>query len=691
MVNSSHFVKGINTTIVNANLVNYQLGYHGRTTDHLQIIKSSFSSQDNGITSLGIFGTQASFSDNVPSSRVEGISGGQTSFWDVHISGANQTTPVIQVTTGCELRLTKCTFLKNSVWHSNWTVISLHETKAVITDCNFTENRNPKGNGGAIRATKNSLVNISRCRFSKNYAYLSAGAIYAVAHVNVSIVDSKFIENKAFHHGGVIATSHNTTFNISNSDFTKNSATLSNGGCLTMAHGTNFAIKDTQFKGNVAGKEGGVIHADTDNKIIIEDTKFTNNRAKVRTGVLSVSYWCFVNLTRSRFINNTADLTMSVISANHYVHMFLDNCLFDNNPSAFTGLLEASDVCIIGVSNSTFTRNSADVGSLIEIGGMSAFVVHDSLFAENTRGSLIYGHNLTTLLFQKCHFLNHYLPADPIMVISDAYVEMNNSTFINNTQHKEGGIVIGKSKCTVNVTSCLFRGNQASKGAAFYISRESRLVVDNSTFMNNTAGDGAVLYILDSNASFTDTNISYAIGTGYGGVMKALNSKITVSNSNFSFNDAFFGGCFYLVTNSSLAAYDSIFEHSTARQGGAIYKSGPGNVSLENCTLGFNRGKFGGAIYAINVNYLRLAQGLCQYKPYLKRDCLTLHCWNSEYACELYTYNYTISNGNFTLNSHKDHHFFESAKQHGMIFRQKTGRAWLETPFASRKNLFLVF
>ena len=358
---------------------------------------------------------------------------------------------------------------------------------------------------------------------------------------------------------------------------------------------------------------------------------------------------------------------------------------FHSNPSAFTGLFEAEDLTKTVITNSTFTRNSANVGSLMEIGN-STFEVHNSRFYDNLGGSLVYGHFYANLSFTNCQFSNHSLTADPLMVISNAHLELDNSTFKNNTQYKEGAIVIGKSSCEIHVRSCVFEDNRASKGGAFYISRESWLFVNNSTFRNNHAGDGGIGYFLDSNGTFTNVHIYNATGTGYGGVLTALNSKLVVHNSNFSSNKAIFGGCFYLEMNSSLAAFDSIFEQSHAMQGGAIYKSGDGNVSLENCTLGNNQGGFGGAIYASDINYLRLSRGSCRIQ---NMSCLTLNCDRKKYQCELYTYNYTISSDRGSENSREDEHFFLNAThaRPPMIYRRPTPRkgekVWRETPFAS--------
>ena len=674
MVQSSIEAKTVDVNILNSNLTNFSLKFQGESTgtrareENLLVVSNSTLVGSDLLNRISL-----------------NISRSLAVFSDVQISGVFQVAPVLEAVDS-ELVFYSSIFNDNNITRNHTGVLNFHGVKATFRQCTFEDNRSYDGHGGAIRATVESEITIDECSFTRNFAYYAGGAIHAVKNVKVNITNSNFTQNWAYHHGGAIASYHNTTLRIVNSNFMRNKAKISNGGCITLTNETNIYIKNGNFRGNSAGLVGGVIHVDKNNKLVIEDTEFRDNVAKLNSGVMSASYYSKVKFTNSKFINNTGTLTMSVLAVNDYVDIFIDRCLFENNPSAFTGLFEASRQTNTLIKNSNFTRNSANVGSLIEIGD-SNFTVRNSRFYDNLGGSLVYGHYSANLSFTNCEFSNHSLAADPIMVISDANLKLDSSTFRNNTQYKEGAIVIGKSSCEINVTSCLFEENGASKGGAFYISRESRLFVDNSTFKNNHAGDGGIGYFLDSNGTFTYTYIYNTTGTGYGGVLTALNSKLIVKNSNFSTNKAIFGGCFYLEINSSLAAFDSTFEESGALQGGAIYKNGPGNVSLENCTLGNNQGDFGGAIYASDIDYLRLAKGSCRYLPVPNRGCLTLECDKKKFKCELYTYNYTISNQTYSVNSNADKNFSLDAHKAGMVYRRPwtphVEEIWRETPYAS--------
>ena len=451
-----------------------------------------------------------------------------------------------------------------------------------------------------------------------------------------------------------------------------------------MANETKCFIHHSQFIGNSAGRNGGVFDAGIYISLVVENTNFTNNSAGLNTGVIRAYSKSRIRLAACNFTENTAKLTQSVISAFLIVNMTSERCHFEFNPSPFTGLLQASTGVKIDIIDTTFLHNSADVGSLMEIGS-STIRVQSCHFLYNTGGSLIYGYNGTNLSFSNCTFANHSLAADPIVVIANAKLRLNNSTFTRNTQHKEGGVVIAKINSNVHATNCRFDSNRASKGGVFQLLYKSVLVVENSTFWNNTAGDGGAAHLQDSKATFHRCNISQCRTTGYGGIVAAYNSKLYVSDSKFYSSDAVYGGCFDLQEGSSLAAYNSIFENNTARNGGVLFKYGHGNVSLENCQMINNMGKFGGAICMDQSMNLRLANGSCQYKKQPNLTCILFQkIYEARFLYQLYTFHYVISNGHEIAKSNSSH-FWNITKKEKMIYGLRDELRLLETPFASRK------
>ena len=713
--NSIHQIRFMDMNITNSKLINYYLKF-GKKQKYYTGKRNQFFATNSVISNLGkyqrtaieIYHGQAEFAQvnnshmgqlNKATSkyaydrwsrwfRYTGIKrkeyGGTSislfnssaKFLHIKMSGAKQV--ILYATHESSIFLSNCIFRGNFVRKES--IISIHDSTLTINECTFHGNHGRKG--GVIEATGNfTTLQIRKSNFAHNSAFWSGGVLHTAYVKNVDIISSNFDNNTAHDHGGVIISTNTEVINIAHTRFLNNTAKMGDAGVLSMAKETNCTISNSEFIGNSAGKNGGVIDA-INASLSIENANFTKNMAGLNTGVIKVVQNALIKLVACNFTENSAKLTESVISANINVTMTIQRCHFERNPSSFTGFLQAKFGVHIDIAKSTFFLNSADVGSLVEL-GYSTINVTSSKFLHNMGGSLIHGY-ISRLSFSGCTFTNHSLAADPVMVISNANLTLNNSTFTRNTQHKEGGVVIAQANSIVQVTYCHFESNRASKGGVFQLRENSALLVEDSTFWNNTAGDGGAAHLKDSEATFLRCNISNCSTTGYGGIAAVYNSKLYAINSTFSSSDAVYGGCFDLQPGSSLAAYNSVFENNTARNGGVLYKYGTGNVSFENCQLINNRGKFGGAICMDKSNYLRLANGSCRYH-YQKGQNINCILFQKQYPdtfqYTFYTFDFLISNGNETAKSNSSQ-FWNVINKDKMIFGNSS---WLETPFASCK------
>ena len=398
-----------------------------------------------------------------------------------------------------------------------------------------------------------------------------------------------------------------------------------------------------------------------------------------------------MHIKNCTFINNKALFSRSVIAAYRNVTLKIQGSLFENNTSQFTGVLEARDDIEVTISDSIFVANSAVETGLIYIGVGSTVAVHSCLFSQNFGSSLFHAEDNALLNFTNCTFSNHSLEGHPVIMLSQADITVQNSSFFNNIQVNSGGVFMAKFQSTLRISSSQFRENHALRGGVFYILFSSNLTVEGSVFVNNSANDGGVAYLQDSKVTIISSSFVNSTSKGYGGIATALTSLITIRNSNFSSNRAVYGGCFFLYNASSLDVYNSVLENGCAREGGVIYKNGDGDVSLENCIIRNNLGTYGGAIYFYNSNYLRLSRGYCQYDQYSKRNCLQFRCDSSfRKKCTLYTSAYTINNGNETISSTSNKNFYQEATRFGMIYSETEGTAWLETPYASCKKISIL-
>ena len=610
------------------------------------------------------------------------ISDGHVNITNTHFEKASQYTPVLLITNGSKIVLNNCTFENNRIrkeGKQNNAAVVIYGSSAIVIRSVFTNN---VGHSGIIYGYGNTDINVTDCVFEGNRA--STGGVFFVSNnVIMNIESSLFVKNIAPNFGGAIYASQNTSLRISDCNFTQNRAILANGGAIAMSFGTRTHIFTSTFLQNSAGNAGGALHFADNNSLHVENTNFSHNFAESKTGVIRMDRGGVMLFKHCVFRNNTA-----VIATFENVTVQILNCVFDSNRSGFSGLLEGVKSVHFFINNTIFTRNTADDSSLINIGsGCTLRVESSHIYSNgNTSRSLFSGHYHSDLRFTNCTFSDHFLPADPLLVISGSSLTLLNCTFENNVQQNEGGIVGSDSKSSISVTSCRFVGNKASQGGIFYLQSGSKLTVNSSIFLHNTAGDASIAYLARSSAFFFKTYVNNCTSSRYGGNILAFDSQITIRQCEFSFGAAVEGGCFFLKENTNLAAYDSIFENNTAQKGAVIFKYGHGNVSLENCTLKDNVGTFRGIIHQYNTNYLRLSKSSYLFDHHRQKTaCITFEIDSDQiqnFRNELYTYDLTINSGRRTINSKTDKNFINTAKQHGMIYGL---RLWTETPYASCK------
>ena len=281
----------------------------------------------------------------------------------------------------------------------------------------------------------------------------------------------------------------------------------------------------------------------------------------------------------------------------------------------------------------------------------SAIVIHDSLDirgigdviidAEKTdRIFFIYGaievslSNLTLInglaptdgVTEDIHEVVYYAGGGAITIQDDAYVSMDNMTFINNEANEFGGAInVEAPLCIINnsifinntagvfggaidfedancsVNNCLFMGNDATNGGAIgWIGDNANLT--NSYFERNTAETGAALFIentynSDGNLVENNTFINN-MAIEQGGAIEVENENMdgyggytVVRNNEFINNSAYNGGAisgYY----GDVASVNNLFIGNTAGYGGAIatisaksYLSSIGKLFLRNNTI----------------------------------------------------------------------------------------------------------
>ncbi len=382
------------------------------------------------------------------------------------------------------------------------------------------------------------------------------------------------------------------------------------------------------------------------------------------------------------FLNNSASLSRGVATASLNVTMKIENSTFVNNTATLTGVILAENNATVNITTSTFLENSGTQRCLFYMDSGTKLYVYSSNFHNNTGSRLIFTVGDAELYVVNCNFTNHFLTAGTLIIVKGSNLTIVNTTFQNNSQFNDAGIVAASYYSHVFVTSSLFVQNSAAMGGVFWLATGASLWLNHSILINNTGGNGGVAFLHASSAMISDCMFENSKSIGNGGVLTSVNSSnLIVRNSLFVSNQATYGGCFCLEKNSSLEVYDSLFKNNYAREGGVLRKIGFGNVSIENCTFDNNSGIYGESIYSINMDTLRISQGLCiqANKTSIKFDCR-----DGLNNCKLHTNNFTFINSNTTLNSRRNETFFQQARKNNFIDREgEMQQPWLETPFAS--------
>uniref|UniRef100_UPI00386C7447 beta strand repeat-containing protein n=1 Tax=Methanobrevibacter sp. TaxID=66852 RepID=UPI00386C7447 len=301
--------------------------------------------------------------------------------------------------------------------------------------------------GGAVYVNEGGALIANNVNFAENTATYKGGAIYSEGTVELtdSSIKENYItkrdgagsENKGgaaiFNNGGtatldnvqvvdnlkdyvtgdvldgaVVAMGETT---IKNSYFANNYGRY--GGAITQTEtDKTLTVENTVFEENTA-IFGGAIY-DSGAPLVVKDCKFYNNSgigpgsagtsSSQGGAILVMDEGASADISGSEFINNTADLGGAVsISSATSGTFTIDECNFTDNKANELGgaIYEYTDGSPIAVSNSNFTKNTAQAGGAIFVAAGSELDVDDCTFTENNgsiNGGAIYTQGNTSVV-----------------------------------------------------------------------------------------------------------------------------------------------------------------------------------------------------------------------------------------------------------------------------------------------------
>ena len=379
------------------------------------------------------------------------------------------------------------------------------------------------------------------------------GAIFATYGSNITIFNSSFVGNNAancstarFCFGGVLYTENAygylgiqepslSVIVINESEFSNNRAT---NGAVLAAVNCSISISNSEFYGNIADECGGVLWIEDSSRTNIYDSDIYSNKASRRGGV--------VHLT---------DTSSIVINASR---------VYDNNyleaESGGVIYLHSNDGCFVGLYESIFYNNSAQIGGVI------------SKLDDNTERCMVAQSNHETSFLKESITLQHH---SLLIIVLDSLFSTNYANFT---------------------------------GGVFNIENADNFTIKWSKFLNNVAysASGGVFDLESVNTmNLEDVEFSYNQAQ-VGGVIRAFQSGIHfVGECTMTGNSAFIGGAIHAV-ESTLNAKDAtvVVENCSAFSAGAgLYLYHSTLHCYQNSTIGLVGNEAisrGGGIYAIN-------------------------------------------------------------------------------------------
>ncbi|PRP74673.1 adhesin-like protein [Planoprotostelium fungivorum] len=426
----------------------------------------------------------------------------------------------------------------------------LGSTSVTLTDLQFINNV-AGSNGGALDIVCRSgslVVEIVRCNFSRNSGQ-TGGAIYASdvivvygktmrgSELRMNIVDSTFIYNQADRVGAVYFDANNGTFRDEGSEWEGNTAGLYGAAFVrTFSNSSSIVYDSSSFNNNTASS-GGVYVAGTPSRFEMNHCNMSNHDAENNGGALFISE--LPNNTyiyNSRFAYNTANKGGGAVQASSRGHatLWIYNSVCEHNSAASGG-------CMFLHGLREFRLNGTDVSAFRFSGIVNVMDVNQSTFSNNSCSD-------SGSVFQ---------------LSSTSTISLSSSSFSANSAGNQGGAVAVYNAISASIYNTTFDSNDALHGGALFIRGARDINVTNNIWRGNRA-------ITNGGGLYVDVSTE----------QKRQQTTTQIVRNRFSQNVAVNGGALYVLSSSSTPVVDGgVFTGNEAQYGGAIAVNGTVNIA----------------------------------------------------------------------------------------------------------------
>lgn len=246
------------------------------------------------------------------------------------------------------------------------------------------------------------------------------------------------------------------------------------------------------------------------------------------------------------------------------------------------------------ILNSTFGRNSAEVGGVIYGEQLSNITIDRSVFFENSV--------MCTDSWKECF-------GGVLGVEGGTNLIIQNSSFYGNKaigKYGNGGVLTA-IESTVTIKNSSFTNNNAANSGGVFIAQQSNFVIDATNFTNNRGDYGGVFFLSASNATIHGATFVSGRAQSRGGVVFAQTSILNISGiicaQNYAHEEA---GVFYLI-RTWLTIHGSKFYSNSAGYGGVMSIQGPSaQLDIERSKFANNTAYQNGGIICLEKSVLTI-------------------------------------------------------------------------------------
>jgi hypothetical protein len=191
-----------------------------------------------------------------------------------------------------------------------------------------------------------------------------------------------------------------------------------------------------------------------------------------------------------------------------------------------------------------------------------------------------------------------------IQTQGDSKIEINSSTFTNNTSNEHASVLYFLGTDSNILTNSVISDNKAVKGNTIMMIF-SDIFMNNVTIKNNIASsDSTGIY-----GAFSNITIMSSVFTNE----KFPDNLVSASEASQAFS---ISGCFLTINSGcNIFIMSSNFSNGYASNGGAIYMSGSSNLFVESSLFdSCYAANTGGAFYASSIGEIQISATVLQSK-----------------------------------------------------------------------------